>query len=109
MFAIASLSSGKNGVRSHVVKYKRGTKPLWENSKLAQVNTNDYRNLHKLHNNGNTGQLMQLFDDRPFDHVIDVQSLTLHKKGCSKIGESQLRASIIDVYATNLDLCECLK
>ena len=107
MYAIASLSPNQNGVRAHVVKYKKkGTQLL--GAKIAQVGTKEYRRLHKLSNSGSTSELMSLFGDRPYEHVIDVQRLTLHKKGCLlQVIESELPASIINEEATGLELCSC--
>ena len=107
MYAIASLAQGKNGVRSHVVQYKKGKQSM-TGAQIAQVDTNEYRHLHKLSNNGSVSELMDAFEDRPYDYVIDVQSLTLHKEGCEHVGEITLSASIIEEQSTGLNRCSCL-
>jgi hypothetical protein len=108
MFAIASLSQGKNGVRSHVVKYRKGVQPFGSETKIAQVDTTEYRRLHKMWNDGSVMDLMSAFNDKPYDYIIDIQSMTLHKEGCEHLGESTLYASIIDVEAAGLTVCECV-
>lgn len=108
MYAIASLSPNQNGVRAHTVKFKKGTQTLSSSSKIAQVDTDEYRRLHKISNDGDMVKLMSVFNDRRFEHVIDVQRLTLHKEGCQlQVVEASLPASIIDEKATGLELCAC--
>ena len=109
MYAIASLSLGKNGVRSHINKYKKGEQAIATGTKIAQVDTNEYRRLHKLSNHGSISELLAAFNDRPYDYTIDVQSLTLHKNGCEDIGEVTISASIIDEQASGLYRCTCLR
>jgi len=108
MFAIASLSNGKNGVRSHIVKYKKGIQPMFQGSKIAQVDTNTYRRLHRLWNNGDGNEVMNTFNAMEFEYVIDVDALTIHKKGCDKVGEKSIPACIKDMSTAGLKMCDCL-
>lgn len=108
MFAIASLSNGKNGVRSHIVKYRKGAQPMYPGSKIAQVDTNTYRRLHKQWNDGEAQAVMDTFDAMKFDHIIDVDAMTIHKPRCDKIGERHIPACIKDMSTVGLIVCDCL-
>lgn len=97
-YAVASVSKNQNGVRSHVLKHKQDLQ-LFDG--LIQVETKEYRELHKM----GTHELMGRFMEKKFRHVIDVDELMIHTMDCDKHCRNSINASIINIETTKLKKC----
>ena len=109
-YAVASVSKGHNSVRSHVVKYKKGQQLYSIGSmSIIQVETGEYKRLHKLLKINDMTALFEQFDAKTPTHRVEVQTLILHKIDCEYVDPDNIKVSLVNADTTGLVPCKhCL-
>lgn len=101
----AMCSVRQNDVRDHIKLMKANNK----RGILIQTSGKKYKDLEKKPNSERDILSSAFSDTLEYTYVINMDTETIHKEGCSLRGNDYILARLINLGATGLKLCECAK
>lgn len=92
----------KNDVRDCVVAMQEGG----QRGDLIQTSGPKYVSLEKAMH---MVPGMHAAVEKQFKYVIDMKTATLHETGCDQCGDDKIKARLINVKSSGLEVCSCVK